>query len=62
MLQTKFRWTKQALFMAEKMNLSPLDVKECEKYYDEIYNQIGGHHVLDWINSKFNKPNEPNNQ
>lgn len=56
MEKTKYKWTPQAKFLAERAKFTKDDILECEKYVEETLFVIGGTHVHDWLNSKF-KPN-----
>jgi hypothetical protein len=51
--KTKFKWTKQANFFAERGNFNPEEIKECEKWIEENLFIVSGGAVLDYLNYKF---------
>jgi len=61
MENSKFKWSRQAKFLAEKANLTADDIRRCEKYAEEKIFIIGGQHILDWLNWKFNSKRNPKN-
>lgn len=55
MEDTKFKWTAQAKFLAERANFTKDDIIECEKYAEDKLFVIGGQVIHDWLNNKFNR-------
>lgn len=55
---TKFKWTPQARFLAERAKLTADDVRECEEYAEKHLFIIAGTHVHDWLNWKFRVKNK----
>ena len=47
----RFRWSKQALFFAERSNLSDKEIKACEAWIEENMFIVGGQHILSWLDS-----------